>query len=171
MRAEEEITEVRAPASCLSFNQRCYICIYYLYCLWCAQSSPTFCNPMDYSLPGSPLSMAFSRREHWSGLRYLLLGSLPTQGLSPRLLHLLHRQVDFFTPVPPGMLHSDPLGKAAVKTLYWTSVVVRWLRICPLMQGTWVPSLVREDPACSGTAKPLCHGLSRAAMEPTYLEP
>ena len=31
-----------------------------------AQSCPTFCSPMDYSLPGS-LSMEFPRQEFWSG--------------------------------------------------------------------------------------------------------
>ena len=163
MKAEEEITEVRAQSSCLSFNQRCYICISYLYCLWCAQSSLSLCNRMDYSLPGSPLSMEFSKREYWSGLPIPSPGELPNPGIEP---------ASFVSPaVPPGMLHSDHFGKAAVKTLYWTSLVVQWLRICLPMQGSWVPSLVREDPTCSGTTKPLCHGLSCATMELTYLEP
>ena len=30
----------------------------------------------------------------------------------------------------------------------WTSVVIQWLRICLPMQGTWVQSLVWEDPTC-----------------------
>ena len=32
-----------------------------------AQSCPTFCDPVDCSLPGS-LSLVFSRQEYWSGL-------------------------------------------------------------------------------------------------------
>ena len=34
-----------------------------------AQSCPTLCNPMDYSLP-VPTSMEFSRQEYWSGLPF-----------------------------------------------------------------------------------------------------
>jgi len=37
------------------------------------------------------------------------------------------------------------------------SLVVQWLRICLAMQGTGVQSLVREDPTCLGTAKPMLH--------------
>ena len=36
------------------------------YGMWCAQSYPTFCNPMDGSLPGSSVH-EFSRQKHWSG--------------------------------------------------------------------------------------------------------
>ena len=38
-----------------------------------------------------------------------------------------------------------------------TSLVAQWLRIRLPMQGTWVWSLVREDPPCRGAAKPACH--------------
>ena len=41
----------------------------------------------------APLSIGFSRQEHWSGLPLLLQGTCPTQGSNPRLLHLLHWQV------------------------------------------------------------------------------
>ena len=33
------------------------------------QSSPTLCDPIDGSPPGSP-SLGFSRQEHWSGLPF-----------------------------------------------------------------------------------------------------
>ena len=33
------------------------------------QSCPTLCNPIDGSPPG-PLSLGFSRQEHWSGLPF-----------------------------------------------------------------------------------------------------
>ena len=33
----------------------------------CAQSCPTLCDPMDYSLPGSSVH-GFSRQEYWSGV-------------------------------------------------------------------------------------------------------
>ena len=37
-----------------------------LVCVWVAQSCPTLYNPMD--CVQAPLSMGFSRQEHWSGL-------------------------------------------------------------------------------------------------------
>ena len=57
------------------------------------QSCPTFCDPMDCSLPG-PLSLGFSRQEYWSGLHVFLQGIFLTQGSNPCLLWLLHcRQI------------------------------------------------------------------------------
>ena len=38
-----------------------------------------------------------------------------------------------------------------------TSLVVQWLRICLLMQGTWVRALVQEDPTCCGATKLVRH--------------
>ena len=38
-----------------------------------------------------------------------------------------------------------------------TSLVAQWLRICLPMQGTWVQSLVWEDPTCLGATKAMCH--------------
>ena len=35
------------------------------------QSCPTLCDPIDGSLPGSPVP-GFSRQEHWSGLPFPL---------------------------------------------------------------------------------------------------
>ena len=35
-----------------------------------AQSCPTLCNPMDYIAHQVPLSMGFSRQEHWSRLSF-----------------------------------------------------------------------------------------------------
>ena len=45
--------------------------------------------------------------------------------------------------------------------LYGTSLVVQWFRIHLPMQGTWVQSLVQEDPTCHGATKPSC---SRACV-------
>ena len=44
------------------------------------------CDPMICSLPGSSLSMGFSRQEYWSGCHFLPRGIFLTQGLK---LHLL----------------------------------------------------------------------------------
>ena len=59
-----------------------------------AQSCLALCNPMDCGLP-APLSMGFPRQEYWRGLPFPpLQGIFPTQGLNPRLWHLLHcRQI------------------------------------------------------------------------------
>ena len=43
------------------------------------------------------------------------------------------------------------------KTTYWTSLVVQWLRVRLLMQGTQVRSPVWEDPTTRGANKPRCH--------------
>ena len=34
------------------------------------QSCPTLCDPKDGSPPGSPVTLGFSRQEHWSGLPF-----------------------------------------------------------------------------------------------------
>ena len=48
-----------------------------------------------------------------------------------------------------------------------TSLVVQWLRICLPKQGTWLQSLVQEDPTCRRATGPI-HGnyCSRCATEP-----
>ena len=38
-----------------------------------------------------------------------------------------------------------------------TFLVAQWLRIHLPMQGTWVQSLVLEDPTCHGATKPVRH--------------
>ena len=43
------------------------------------------------------------------------------------------------------------------KSLWWASLVAQWLRVCLLMQGTWVRALVWEDPTCHGAARPVSH--------------
>ena len=44
------------------------------------QSCPTLSASMDYSLPGSSLSMGFSRQEYWSGLPCPPPEDLPNPG-------------------------------------------------------------------------------------------
>ena len=40
----------------------------------------------------------------------------------------------------------------------WDFLVVQWLRVCRLMQGTQVRSLVQEDCTCCGETEPVHHG-------------
>ena len=51
----------------------------------------------------APLSMGFSRQEHWSGLPFPSPGNLPTQGSTPGLWHC--RQM---------LLPSEPPGKSYI---------------------------------------------------------
>ena len=58
--------------------------------------------------------------------------------------------------------------KMSFKTqIQGTSLVAQWLRICLPMQGTRVWALVREDPTCRGTTKPVCHRYWACALGPT----
>ena len=47
----------------------------------------------------APLSMGFPRQEYWSGMPFSSPGDLPDPGIKPGLLHW---QVVFFAPEPPG---------------------------------------------------------------------
>ena len=49
------------------------------------QSCPTLCDPMDYIACQAPLSMGFSRQEHWSGLP-CPPPDLPDPGMEPASL-------------------------------------------------------------------------------------
>ena len=62
-------------------------------CVLAVRVSSIFCNPMDYSLPGSCRSVKFSRHEYWSGLPWSSPEDLPDRGIEPRS-HTL--QADFF---------------------------------------------------------------------------
>jgi len=62
------------------------------------QSCLTLCDPMDCNPPG-PLSMEFSRQEHWNGLPFPSPGDLPNPGIKPGPPAL---QVDSLPAEPPG---------------------------------------------------------------------
>ena len=53
-----------------------------------------------------------------------------------------------------------------LKTHFRTSLVVLWLRIRLLMQGTRVRALVREDPTCRRAAKPVRHNYWACTLDP-----
>ena len=58
----------------------------------------------------APLSMGFSRREHWSGCHFLLQGIFLTQGWNSCLLHLLHWQAVLY--------HQRHLGSPVCAYMY-----------------------------------------------------
>ena len=61
-----------------------------------------YCNPWTVACQ-APLSMGFSRQEHWSGLPLPTSGDLPNSGVEPR------------SPVSPALAGrffiTEPLGK------------------------------------------------------------
>ena len=65
--------------------------------------------------------------------------------------------------VSPSPLVCAPLqhdsATGSIKRWICASLVVRWLRIYLSMQGTWLPSLVQEDPICCRATKPVSHQL------------
>ena len=67
-----------------------------------------------------PLSMGFSREEHWSELPCPPPGIFPTQGLNPRLLHLLRWQVGFLPRSQPG----SPTLKLLNQNLHFNKILV-----------------------------------------------
>ena len=67
-----------------------HLCMRALSCL-------TFCDPMDYSPPGSSVYGIFSRQEYWSGSPFPLPGDLPNPEIEPLSPSLEGR---FFTPEP-----------------------------------------------------------------------
>ena len=58
-------------------------------------------NPVDVVCQ-APLSMGFSRQEHWSGLPFLSLGDLPDPGMEPMSLAFPALAGGFFTTAPAG---------------------------------------------------------------------
>ena len=52
-----------------------------------SQLSPTLCNPMDYSLPGSSVHRDSPGKNTGVGCHALLQGIFPTKGSYPGLLH------------------------------------------------------------------------------------
>ena len=65
-----------------------------------AQSYPTLCDPWTVAHQ-SPLSMGFSRQEHWSGLPFPSPGDLPDSGIEPQSPAL---QADSLPTELPGKL-------------------------------------------------------------------
>ena len=62
---------------------------------------------------------------------------------------------------------TETLGNRVITGSLGASLVVQWLRIHLPMQGTQVKSLVREDPTCRGTTKPVHHSYWACTLEPT----
>ena len=86
------------------------------------QSCPTL-QPHGLVARQAPLSMEFSREEHWSGVPFPSPGDLPNTGIEPRSLELAGR---FFTTEPPG----KPCGCVLIKFYLYKQAVGLWAMIC-----------------------------------------
>ena len=62
-----------------------FVCIY-VYVIMIVSHVQLFATPWTVA-PQAPLSLAFSRQEHWMGKHSLLLGNSPIQGSKPVFLH------------------------------------------------------------------------------------
>ena len=72
------------------------------------QLCPTLCYPMNGSPPDSFVHRDSPGRNARLGCHVLLQRIFPTQGLNPRLLHLLHWQACSLPLAPPGKPLSIP---------------------------------------------------------------
>ena len=64
----------------IQWNTVCAVCLP-------AQSCPTFCDPVNFSPPGSSVHGDFPGKNTGVGCHALLQGIFPTQGSNPGLLH------------------------------------------------------------------------------------
>ena len=131
----------------------------------------------------TPLSLGFSRQEHWSGLpfpspmhesekwkwsRSVVSDSWPAHGLQPtRLLPSMgFSRQEYWSVLPlPSPCESITIFK------FRDSLVVQWLRIHLVMQGTPVQSLVWEDPTCHMATEPQLVSPSSGACKLQLLSP
>ena len=54
-------------------------------CVLAAQLCPTLCDPTDYIVHQSPLSLGFSSQENWIGSPFPSPGNIPKPGIEPRV--------------------------------------------------------------------------------------
>ena len=108
-----------------------------------AQSCPTLCDPMDYSLPGSSCQWDFPGKYTGVGCHFLLQEIFPTQWLNQGLLH--NRQTLYH------LSHQGSLPKTIL-----ISVLKAWHPWSPLSQGEtrglvtlWYSSLLHKTNSCA----------------------
>ena len=100
-----------------------------------------FCDPMNYSLPGSSGSWDFPGKMTGVGCHFLLQGNLPDPGIKPTSLALAG---GFFTTEPPGKPHNSFLH-----SLYQLIFVLQWTTLPILGLKTTVIHLAQALTRCS----------------------
>ena len=68
----------------------------------------------------------------------------------------------------PLQVINDKIGKVRKKYL-WASLVVKWLKICLPLQGTWVQPLVWKDPICFEATNPCGTTTEPVLQSPTLI--
>ena len=132
----EEMLQIKVMKTIIIADMCMYTCVpSHFSCVWLSAALWTVACQ-------APLSMGFSGEEYWSGLPCPPPGDLPGQGSNLHLLCLLHWQVCFLPPVPPG----KPNAAAAAKSFQSSDSV--WLHgqqptrlLCPWDspgKNTWV---------------------------------
>ena len=98
-------------------------------------SCPTLFNPMDYSLPGSPVHESFSRQEYWSGLPCPPPGDLPNPGIEPVSLTSPALAGGLFTTSAKIQKKKNILKEKSEKDLEhwsaperWWNLLISWLK-------------------------------------------
>ena len=102
----------------------------------------------------APLSIWFSRQEHWSGLPCPPPGDPPTQGSNPPLLCLLHWQVGSLLLAPPG----TPLQVIQL------SFAVECKKAIGEGNGTPLQYYCLENPMDGGAWWGTVHGVAKSQM-------
>ena len=87
-----------------------------------------FATPWTVALQ-APLSMGFSRQEHWSGLPFLPPGDLPNPGIKPRSPALQANSLPSEPPRKPRLEHSPP----------------QWFTFCPWLFLSYKAELSPSD--------------------------
>ena len=108
-------------------------------------------------------SFLWSRERFIAGPCKEMSGSGPKKPQAPeqRFLILMYSDPSMFPFMVCGF------GILFKKIPPQASLVAPWLRICLPVQGTWVRSLVWEDPTCCRATKPVHHNYWACALEPT----
>ena len=92
------------------------------------QWSPTLCDPMDYSPPGSSVYGDSPGKNTGVGCHALLQGIFQTQGSNPSLLCLLHWQAGSLPLVPPDVKKFSLVCRGLI---FWSSKMVFCIRWPP----------------------------------------
>ena len=74
-----------------------------------------------------PLSMGFSRKEHWSGLPCPPSGDFLSQISNRNLLYLLRWQADSLPLAPPGIKSSQIYWANTAQVYVWLTLCLRWV--------------------------------------------
>ena len=129
------------------------ICVHVFVHAKLLQSSPTLCDPMDCSPPGSSDHGDSPGKNTGVGCHALLQGIFPAQGLNQSLLCFLHWEAGSLPLAAPGIyyfLYSFPLWLIAG---YWTYFPVLYLDCILKSRDITLPTKIRLVKAMYGFSR------------------